>query len=138
MQLAKKKALASRVLDVGMGRIMFVEGSLGEIKEAITRQDIVDLYNAGAIKIKEITGRRTLVKRKNRRRTGKIKMPVNNSKQEYVKLTRKLRTFAVYLLKTKQIDSAKYQKIRKMIRAKKFKSKRHLNEILGEIQWVNH
>lgn len=134
MQLAKKKALAARVLNVGKERICFAAEHLNEIKEAITRQDIVDLHNSGAIRIKEITGRRVLVKRKNRRRTGKIKMPVKDKKQEYVKITRKLRTYALFLLKTNKIDNLKYRKIRQMIRARKFKSKRHLSEVLGEIQ----
>lgn len=133
MQLAKKKALAAKVLGVGKDRVLFVEAHLNEIKEAITRQDIIDLEKAGAIKIKEVIGRKKHVKRKNRRRTGKIKKKVNVSKQEYVKLTRKLRTYSRFLLKTSQIDKDKYRNIRKMIKVKKFKSKRHLNESLGEI-----
>ena len=51
-------------------RINFTESSLSEIKEAITRQDILDLYNDGAIKIREISGRRKIVRRKHRRRRG--------------------------------------------------------------------
>lgn len=133
MQLAKKKALAAKVLNVGKDRVFFVEEHLKEIKEAITRQDIIDLHNAGAIKIKEISGRRTIVKRNHRRRTGKIKHRNRDRKQAYVKLTRKLRTYTNFLLKTKKVDSNKYQNMRKMIKAGRFKSKRHLNEILGEI-----
>lgn len=135
MQLAKKKALASKVLKVGKNRIIFLDDRLEEIKEAITRQDIVDLHNAGAIKIKDVSGRKKIVKRKHRRRTGKIKKKVNKRKQEYVKLTRKLRTFTRFLIKTDKIDKDKYKKIRKMIRAKKFRSKRHLNESLEDL-WV--
>jgi hypothetical protein len=37
------------------------------------------------------------------------------------------------LFKTDKIDAEKHQKIRRMIRAKKFKSKRHLNEMVGEL-----
>jgi len=131
MQLAKKKALAAKTLNVGKDKIVFV--NVNEIKEAITRQDIMDLYHSGAIKIKESIGRRKKIKRNNRRRTGKIKKKVDVSKKEYVVLTRKLRKYIKFLLKTKSIDNQKYKNIRKMIRAKKFKSKRHLNEIMGEI-----
>lgn len=134
MQLTKKKELAARVLGVGKARIYFVEAHLNEIKDAITRQDIIDLNKAGAIKIKDVHGRKTQEKRKNRRRTGKIKLRVNTTKQEYVKLTRKLRNYTRFLVKTNKIDKEKQMKIRKMIRAGRFKSKRHLNEILGEIQ----
>lgn len=133
MQLAKKKELVSRVLNIGKGRVIFVEGRLGEIKEAITRQDILDLYKAGAIKIKEIKGRRKHEKRKNRRREGKVKKKVNNSKREYIIMTRKLRKYSGFLLRTKKIDKEKHNQIRRMIRVKKFKSKRHLNEVLPEI-----
>tara|TARA_Y100000310_G_scaffold265631_1_gene276761 strand:- start:3804 stop:4205 length:402 start_codon:yes stop_codon:yes gene_type:complete len=133
MQLAKKKELAARVLRVGKNRVIFLEERLSEVKEAITRQDISDLKKSGAIQIKEISGRKKIVKRKNRRRIGKIKKKVNNRKQEYVIITRKLRIFAKHLLKTKKIDKEKYQKIRKMIRARKFKSKRNLKESFEEI-----
>jgi large subunit ribosomal protein L19e len=133
MQLAKKKELAAKVLKVGKNRIVFIESSLPEIKEAITRQDILDLRKSGAIQIKEVSGRKKIVRRKNRRRTGKIKKKVNNRKQEYVILTRKLRTFGKHLLNAEKIDKEKYKNIRKMIRAKKFRSKRHLNESFEEL-----
>jgi large subunit ribosomal protein L19e len=133
MQLSKKKDLAAKVLKVGRKRILFAEGSLAEIKEAITRQDILDLKKSGAIKIREISGRKKIVKRKHRRRTGKIKMKVNNRKAEYVIITRKLRTFLKHLLKTSQVDREKYREIRKMIRARRFKSKRNLKENLKDL-----
>lgn len=116
-----------------MGRIKFSEANLPEIKEAITRQDIVDLYKAGAILIREVHGRRTKIKRKRIRKTGKVKKKVKQDKRNYIIMTRKLRTYSKFLLKTNKIDSEKNQKIRKMIRAKKFKSKRHLNEMIGEL-----
>ena len=130
MNLAKKKDLAARVLGVGKGRIYFAEESLGEIKEAITRQDVLDLQSAGAIQIKEVSGRKKIVKRKHRRRTGKIKKRVNNRKAEYVIMTRKLRAHLRYLLKTEKIDMEDYREARKQIRAKKYKSKRHMIESL--------
>jgi len=133
MQLANKKQLASKVLKVGKGRIIFVVGRESEIKEAITRQDIIDLKNAGAIQIREITGRRKIVRRKNQRRKGKIKKRVKGKKQEYVKITRKLRKFAKFLLKTKEIDNEKYRTIRKKIKSRDFKSKRNLKESYGEL-----
>ena len=133
MQLAKKKALAAKVLKVGKNRIVFAGENLLEIKEAITRQDIIDLHKSGAIQIREIKGRRKNEKRKHRRGIGKVKKKVNKRKQKYAKLTRKLRTFAKSLLKMKKIDKEKYKEIRKRIKASKFKSKRHLNDSLKEI-----
>ena len=130
MQLAKKKMLASKVLGVGKERVIFLEEHLAEIKEAITRQDILDLHKSGAIKIREVNGRKKAEVRKNRRRTGKIKKKVNNKKQEYVIITRKLRKFLKHLLKTDKIDNETYRNSRKMIRSKKFKSRRHLRDSL--------
>lgn len=130
MNLANKKELASKVLGVGKNRIYFVNENTSEIKEAITRQDIIDLFNAGAIQIKEISGRRTIVKRKNRRRTGKIKKKVNDRKKEYVIITRKLRKHLKHMFKTNSINIEEYRDTRKKIRAKKFKSKRHMVELL--------
>jgi len=133
MQLAKKKELAAKVLKVGKKRIRFIEAHLSEIKEAITRQDILDLHKSGAIQISEIKGRRKIVKRKHRRRVGKVKKQVNNRKQEYVIITRKLRSFVRGLVRTGAIDREKKKEIRKMIRSRKFKSKRHLKENLDTL-----
>ena len=133
MQLSKKKELAAKVLGVGKNRIIFTESNLSEIKEAITRPDILDLYKSGAIRIREVSGRKKIVKRRHRRRTGKISKKINKTKQEYVVITRKLRAFNKHLLKTKVIDTKKHEDIRKMIKARKFKSKRHLKDSLGEL-----
>jgi large subunit ribosomal protein L19e len=132
MNLTNKKELAAKVLKVGKNRIYFVEENLSEIKEAITRQDIHDLHKAGAIQIKEVSGRKKIVKRKNRRRTGKVKKKVNNKKQEYVIITRKLRTYLKYLLKIGTVDKEQYKETRKQIRARKFKSKRNLKEAMDK------
>ena len=133
MNLAKKKELAAKVLKVGKNRIVFTEGHLPEIKEAISRMDILDLHKSGAIQIKEIKGRKKIEKRKNRRRIGKIKKKVNTRKAEYVIVTRKLRKFVRGLVRTGAIDKDKNRELRKQIRSRKFKSKRHLKESLEEL-----
>jgi len=132
MNLSKRKELAAKVLKVGKNRIVFVDGHLAEIKEAITRMDIIDLHKAGAIQIKEVGGRKKIVKRKNRRRTGKIKKKVNTRKRDYVIITRKLRGLVRGLVRTGAVDKDKSRELRKQIKARKFKSKRHLKESLEE------
>jgi len=133
MQLNKKKNLAAKVLGVGKDRIIFMQDSLNEIKEAITRQDITDLKNAGAIQIREICGRRKIEKRKHRRGIGKIEQRVPNKKRVYIALTRKLRGSARGLLAMDKINKEQYFNIRRMIKASRFKSRRHLMESLKEI-----
>ena len=93
MNLRNKKDLAARTLKVGKGRIMFVEARRDEIKEAITKQDMRDLHADGAIRVKEISGRKAKVKKKGRRTTGKIRKKVNTRKRDYVLMTRKLRGY---------------------------------------------
>ncbi len=133
MQLANKKSLAAKILKVGKGRVSFISGHEEEIKEAITRQDILDLHNRKVIKIKEIGGRKKIKTRKHRRRTGKIKKKVKTRKQDYVKLIRKLRANIRGLFREGKIDKDKKNTLRKMSRANKFRSKRHLNESLEGI-----
>ena len=133
MQLAKKKKLAAKVLKVGKDRIVFVNGHLPEVKEAISRMDILDLHKSGAIQIKEVKGRKKIEKRKNRRRIGKIKKKTGNRKKEYVIVTRKLRKLVRGLVRTGAVDKSRNREIRKEIRARKFKSKRHLKENLEEL-----
>ncbi|MCK5449826.1 hypothetical protein KAI32_03095 [Candidatus Pacearchaeota archaeon] len=130
MNLTKKKELAAKVLKVGKNRIVFIKNHLPEIKEAITRMDILDLHKVGAIQIKEVSGRKKLVKRKNRRRVGKVKKKINTRKAEYVIITRKLRKFVRGLFRIGSIDKEKKGEIRRQIRARKFRSKRQLKESL--------
>ncbi len=117
-------------MKVGKGRIIFAEGRLNEIKEAISRMDILDLHKGGAISIREIKGRKKIIKRKNRRRVGKIKQNVNTRKAEYVIITRKLRTYVRGLFRTGKINAEEKREIRKQIRSRKFRNKRQLKEHL--------
>ncbi|MEM4270520.1 MAG: 50S ribosomal protein L19e, partial [Candidatus Pacearchaeota archaeon] len=126
MNLKTKKQLAARILGVGVNRIIFDETRLDEIKEALTRQDIKDLIKGKAIKIKAIIGRKVKKIRKTKRREGKIKIKVKKRKREYIALVRKLRKIIKALKKAGYISLEQYSKLRKEIRAKKFKTKGHL------------
>ena len=134
MKLDRKKKLAARTLNVGIDRIIFDNKRIDEIKEAITKQDIKDLFNSKAIRIKEKKGKRKIKRKKKRRTVGKVKKTCKNkkSKQEYVKLVRKLRGYVFELKKAKVINKNKEDELRKRIRAKEFRSKRHLKEILAQ------
>ncbi|MBS3076115.1 hypothetical protein J4481_00030 [Candidatus Pacearchaeota archaeon] len=131
MNLGKKKSLAARTLDVGREKIVFLKSRLDEIKEAITKQDIRDLTAEGAIIIKEPKGRKKVVKRKRKRGTGKIKKKVNKRKQEYVIMTRKLRSYTAEMKKQGNISPEESTEIRKRIRNRKFKSKANLKDYIG-------
>ena len=134
MNLGKKKNLAVRALGVGKKRIAFVESRLDEIKEAITKQDIKDLKKEGAIKVKEVSGRKKIVRRKRKRGPGKIKKKVNTRKQDYVKMTRKLRAHIKPMKESGKLSRENFIDIRKKIRNKKFHSLRHLKEYIGGLK----
>jgi large subunit ribosomal protein L19e len=132
MNLGKKKALAARTFKVGLARIEFVKPRLEEIKEAITKQDIRDLYKDGAIKIKNIKGKRTIAGKKKKRTTGNVRKKVNVRKREYVIITRKLRRYLAGM-KDKMTDKERTD-IRKKIRNRFFKSQSQLKAYLGGVK----
>ena len=131
MNLNKKKELAAKTLGVGKGRLQFKQENLNEIKEAITRQDIKQLNQEGIIAIKPIKGRKKNVTRKHRRGPGKIKIKVNKRKQEYVKITRKLRAYAMSLRERGVLGRELYKKIRNKIRMREFRSKAGMKDFLN-------
>src|SRR3989344_6529805 len=132
MKLNKKKELAAKTLEVGKSRIIFEKSRLEEIKEAITRQDIRDLVAGGAIKIKPVKGRKKK-ERKKSRSAGNIRKKVNKRKQIYVKLTRKLRGYTRELKEQGRINREIYIILRRKIKAKMFRDKRHLQEYIKTI-----
>lgn len=132
--LNKRKKLASKVLGVGKNKIWFDNLRLAEIKEAITKQDIRDLFESGLIRIKPSSGRKTIVKRKTRRGPGKIKWRIKNTKGKYVIMTRKLRNHLKTLRRINKIDTETYLNLRKKIKAKMFKDKAHLKEHIKEMK----
>ena len=128
MNLRTKKTLAKGALKVGRERIVFLKSRMDEIKEAITKQDIRDLKQEGAILVKEVGGRRKNAKKKNKRSTGNIRKKVNVRKQEYVIMTRKLRKIVAGMKLRGEIDKAETKDIRNKIRNRVFKSAAHLKK----------
>ena len=131
MNLAKKKTLAVKTLNVGKGRIVFVKSRLDDIKEALTKQDIRELHMDGAIIIKDIKGKKKKKEKPKKRGVGKVKKKVNVRKQNYVIMTRKLRKYTTEMFNQGKISKEDAVEIRKRIRNKKFRSKSHLKEYIG-------
>jgi len=134
MNLKKKKSLAIRTLNVGKKRIRFVQTRLAEIKEAITRQDIRDLTNEGAIIVREVKGRAKAKKKPNKRGPGSIRKNVNTRKRDYIIMTRKLRRYVAEMRKQGLVSRDEYVDIRKKIRNKVFKSKNNLKDYIGGLR----
>lgn len=134
MNLRSKKELAAKALKVGKGRIVFVRERLEDIKEAITKQDIRDLKQEGAIKVKNISGRKKNTKKKARRSTGNVRKKVNTRKRDYVIMTRKLRSYVAEMKKQGRLSTEEVKELRKKIRNKMFRSKAHLREHIGSLR----
>jgi large subunit ribosomal protein L19e len=133
MDLRRKKALAARTFGVGTGRILFNHQRLGDIKEAITKQDMRDLLTQKAIMIREVTGRHSNPGRV-RRRAGSIRKRPNNRKREYIMLTRKLRAYVSELRGHETITKDQFLTLRKEIRGRQFKNKTHLKERVTQLR----
>ncbi len=134
MKLNKKKELAARALNVGKNRILFNTKRLDEIKEAITKQDILDLHSKGAISIKEIKGRRTIKKRRTRKMLGSRKKYFKPKKRNYITLTRKFRKYLAVLKKQGSISKENFLNLRKEIRASIFKNLAQFKERIKELK----
>lgn len=128
MKLENKRSLIARTLCVGKDRVGFNRERLGEVKEAITKQDIRDLAASGAIFVREIKGRKTKIRGGVRRRAGRVRQPSVDRKREYVIITRKLRAYLGELRKQGSINKDQFDLLRRELRAKKFRSKAHLKE----------
>ena len=133
MDLSRKRALISRTLGIGKGRIMFNVNHINEIKESITKQDIRDLVANKSIFIREIKGRKTNPAKK-RRRAGSIRMRPNSRKRDYIILTRKLRAYVGEIRGHGKISDNEYNQLRKGIISKNFKNKAHLKEYIQIMQ----
>ncbi len=131
MNLGKKKKLAARTFNVGKERIVFVNARLEEIKEAITKRDIRDLHEAGAILIKEIKGRKTKRTKSKRKSKGNVRKKIRNRKKNYVILTRKLRGYLRGMKEQGNLSKEDFRNLRKKIRNREFKSKSDLKEHIG-------
>jgi len=131
MNLRNKKKLAARTLNVGSNRIIFLESRINEIKEAITKQDIRELFKSGAIIIKEKKGRK---KSKEKRGKRTIKKNIDSRKRDYVIITRKLRKYAKNKYKLGEITKDELKKILKEIRNKSFKSQSYLKKYIEDLK----
>ncbi|MBM3230225.1 hypothetical protein FJZ22_01045 [Candidatus Pacearchaeota archaeon] len=128
MKLDTKKALAVATFGVGKDRIVFNTARLSDIAEALTKQDMRDLYVDGAISIRDIQGRKAVIRRTSRRRAGSIKKKIKGGKRQYITITRKLRAYLVELLNQEKITKDQFLFYRNEIRAHRYKSKAHLKE----------
>lgn len=129
MDLSQKRKLAMKTFGVGSKAILFLESRLGEIKDAITKQDIRDLQRSGAIVVRDIKGR-SKVNRVISRSMGNIRKKNKDKKREYMILTRKLRLYLSDLHSRGEINKKELMGIRNRIKNREFRSKAHFKELV--------
>lgn len=123
-----KKRLIARTLGVGIARIHIDDNAKEEIEQAMTRQDIKELKKQGIIKILPIIGRHKAEK-KGRRGKGSVKKKVHDRRQ-YVKVTRKLRSYLKKLKAKGMISNEKYNLARKKIKSRAIKNFQQIKEAM--------
>lgn len=128
-----KKDLASRTLGVGKARIVFNKERLPEIKEAITKQDIRDLVQAGAIFVKPVDGRKTRVPRK-RRRTGSLKIRVRDTKRVYMHFVRGARRHIEHAKSLGELSGEQATSLRKELKSRRIKTRAELMQRSREVK----
>ncbi len=133
MKLDKKK-LAARAMGVGAGRILFNTERLGEIKEAITKQDIRDLVRDGAIYVREPQGRKAVVARKQRRRQGSFRKRVGQKKRSYMLFVRSARRSLAHAVTQGDITKEHATAIRKEVKSRRIVMKSALRDRMKEIK----
>mgnify|MGYP001563340040 FL=1 len=133
MKLNKKRNLIARTLKVGKDRIIFNKERLPDIKEAITKQDIRDLVQDKAISIKNISGRKSRIRRKTRRRPGSVRKNVEQKKRNYASNVRLLRRHLSELKKQMEISIENCRLIKRDIRSQKIREKSQLIQTIKQL-----
>lgn len=132
-----QRRLASNILKVGENKVVFKEGSLTEIKEAITREDVKSLISKGVIYAKPLKGvsrvraKKLHEQRKKGRRKGQGKRKGSKNartpkKRSWINKIRPQRAFLANLKSKGKINNTLYRKLYRLAKAGFFRSKRHL------------
>lgn len=142
-----QKRLASQVLKCGLGRVKFDPAKLGEIKEAITKFDVLRLINKGTIykvqsqgvsraRAKQISAQ----KKKGRQsghgsRKGKATARLN-PKSMWIANARAQRALAKKLKENKLIDNKAFRAIYAKIKGGFFRSTKHIKIYIQEQEMI--
>ncbi len=144
MNLRSKKEIVSRLLKVGVTRVVFNPEKLNDIKEAITRQDFKKLVIQRAIFVKQKKGvsrgraRKIIIqKRKGRRsgqgtRKGSLGARVGGTKGVWVVKIRTQRELIKKLKNNDVITKETYKDLRNKSKGGYFRSVKHIKLYLTE------
>jgi large subunit ribosomal protein L19e len=142
VNIAKKRELAARVLDVGANRVRFEPDRLEDITDSITRENIRSLIKSGAIWTVQPKGSsrgRAIKKRsvwkvhgkgpgsKKGKKTARV-----GKKRVYVVKTRSMRYHLKVMKERKDISNDMYWYLYKRVNGGQVRSLAHLRELVKE------
>ena len=137
MRITLQRRLAAQILGCSEKRVWFDEERLSDLKEAITKQDVKDMINEGAIREKPIKSvsrgraRKKQTKKSKGQRSGKgsrkgTKNARRPQKEVWMAKIRVQRKFLKELREKDHITSSTYQSLYRKAKGGFFRSKRHL------------
>lgn len=143
MKLKMQKRLAADILGVGKSRVWIDSDRAAEVSTAITRGDIRQLIDDGAIKAKpqKSTSRGEARKRQDQKKEGRqsgpgtrqgSKQSRKSKKEKWIGKVRSLRQKLRELRDDGIINSSSYRELYRKVKGGAFRSKSHLETYLKE------
>ncbi|OLC24846.1 MAG: 50S ribosomal protein L19 [Thaumarchaeota archaeon 13_1_40CM_3_50_5] len=144
VNIAKKRELVARILDVGANRIRFEPDRLEDVADSITRENIRSLVKSGAIWTVQLAGTsrgRAMEKRsvwkvhgkgpgsKKGKKTARV-----GKKEVYVIRVRSMRYHLKVLKERKDITNETYWQLYKKVNGGQVRSLAHLRELVKEVK----
>ncbi|MEM3444774.1 MAG: 50S ribosomal protein L19e [Thermoplasmata archaeon] len=137
MNLRNQKRMAAEILGCGINRVWIDPSAVGELVNAVTREDIRNAIAAGVIKAKRVKGnsRGRIRHREMQRKKGRQRGPGSREGAKFARMPRKLKWMQTIravrsLLRTlrnnKKIERKDYRKLYYQAKGGVFKSRAHL------------
>ena len=147
MNLRNQRRISSKILNAGQHRVWIDPQRLAEVKEAITRADLVALIKSGAIQKRPENGhskgrtrKHKLQKRKGRQRNIGSRKGKSGArrpkKQTWIATIRQQRAFLKRLISKKLITTAVYHEMYRKTKGGFFRSLRHLKGYLTDHELI--
>ena len=135
--LTTQKRMASEVMDVGKNRVWIDPEQKDRVEEAITRQDIRNLVESGAIQKKDKKGTSKGRSRENKKQKAKgrqkghgkrkgKKTARKNSKQDWMEGIRAIRKRLKQMRDEDEVNQEEYRKLYDMAKGGFFRDTQHL------------
>ena len=144
MSLGKKKRRAASLLKVGVNRVRFDEESLDRIGDAVTRDDVRRLINAGDIvalpstgtsggRRKEARAKRAMRGRGPGSKKGKATAR-SPRKRQWMRQVRVLRGYLKMLKKRGELQDEQFKQFYVRVKGGEVRTLRRLKELVGELK----